>query len=149
MSIAIKKLIRIDHLLCVAVIFLLSPVCTYCVLSVNKGFQLKTRNHHNTSLQSGVLPVFNIFHSLNFLVLDQGVTDVAVVSCVQVIGELSNNGQPMRKFVQSFVLAAQSAKKYYVHIDIFRYQDIYQQNATESEQSQSHSQYLEGSRYCF
>ena len=44
---------------------------------------------------------------------------------VQVIGELSNNGQPMRKFVQSFVLAPQSAKKYYVHIDIFRYQDIY------------------------
>ena len=43
---------------------------------------------------------------------------------VQVIGELSNNGQPMRKFVQSFVLAPQSAKKYYVHIDIFRYQDI-------------------------
>jgi len=42
-----------------------------------------------------------------------------------VIGELSNNSQPMRKFVQSFVLAPQSAKKYYVHIDIFRYQDIY------------------------
>lgn len=62
---------------------------------------------------------------------------------VQVIGELSNNGQPMRKFVQSFVLAAQSAKKYYVHIDIFRYQDIYQQSTAESEPLQSHSQYLE------
>lgn len=44
---------------------------------------------------------------------------------VQVIGELSNNGQPMRRFVQTFVLAPQSAKKYYVHSDIFRYQDIY------------------------
>lgn len=62
---------------------------------------------------------------------------------VQVIGELSNNGQPMRKFVQSFVLAAQSAKKYYVHIDIFRYQDIYQQSTAESEPSQPHSQHLE------
>lgn len=62
---------------------------------------------------------------------------------VQVIGELSNNGQPMRKFVQSFVLAAQSAKKYYVHIDIFRYQDIYQQSTPESDLSQSHGQYLE------
>ena len=38
-------------------------------------------------------------------------------------GELSNNGQPMRRFVQTFVLAPQSAKKYYVRNDIFRYQD--------------------------
>ena len=38
-------------------------------------------------------------------------------------GELSNNGQPMRRFMQTFVLAPQSAKKYYVHNDIFRYQD--------------------------
>jgi len=42
---------------------------------------------------------------------------------VQVSGELSNNGQPMRRFVQTFVLAPQSPKKYYVHNDIFRYQD--------------------------
>ncbi|XP_055612948.1 ras GTPase-activating protein-binding protein 2 isoform X2 [Uranotaenia lowii] len=44
---------------------------------------------------------------------------------VQVSGELSNDGQPMRRFTQTFVLAAQSPKKYYVHNDIFRYQDIY------------------------
>ncbi|XP_063217269.1 ras GTPase-activating protein-binding protein 2 isoform X2 [Bacillus rossius redtenbacheri] len=43
---------------------------------------------------------------------------------VQVTGELSNCGQPMRRFTQTFVLAAQSPKKYYVHNDIFRYQDI-------------------------
>ncbi|XP_018902584.1 ras GTPase-activating protein-binding protein 2 isoform X2 [Bemisia tabaci] len=43
---------------------------------------------------------------------------------VQVTGELSNNGQPMRRFTQTFVLAAQSPKKYYVHNDIFRYQDM-------------------------
>jgi len=54
----------------------------------------------------------------------------------------------MRKFVQSFVLAAQSAKKYYVHIDIFRYQDIYQQTTADSDLSQSHGQYLEGSCCC-
>ena len=39
---------------------------------------------------------------------------------VQVSGELSNNGQPMRRFMQTFVLAPQSPKKYYVHNDIFR-----------------------------
>jgi hypothetical protein len=39
-----------------------------------------------------------------------------------VSGELSNNGQPMRPFMQTFVLAPQSPKKYYVHNDIFRYQ---------------------------
>ncbi|XP_069671882.1 ras GTPase-activating protein-binding protein 1 isoform X2 [Periplaneta americana] len=43
---------------------------------------------------------------------------------VQVTGELSNSGQPMRRFTQTFVLAAQSPKKYYVHNDIFRYQDM-------------------------
>ena len=42
---------------------------------------------------------------------------------VQVTGELSNNGQPMRRFMQTFVLAPQSAKQYYVHNDVFRYQD--------------------------
>lgn len=42
---------------------------------------------------------------------------------VQVIGELSNNGLPMRRFMQTFVLAPQSPKKYYVRNDIFRYQD--------------------------
>ncbi|XP_057660662.1 ras GTPase-activating protein-binding protein 2 [Diorhabda carinulata] len=42
---------------------------------------------------------------------------------VQVTGELSNAGQPMRRFTQTFVLAAQSPKKFYVHNDIFRYQD--------------------------
>lgn len=42
---------------------------------------------------------------------------------VQVTGELSNAGQPMRRFMQTFVLAPQSPKKYYVHNDIFRYQD--------------------------
>lgn len=42
---------------------------------------------------------------------------------VQVTGELSNNRQPMRRFMQTFILAPQSPKKYYVHNDIFRYQD--------------------------
>ncbi|XP_059483455.1 ras GTPase-activating protein-binding protein 2-like [Neocloeon triangulifer] len=42
---------------------------------------------------------------------------------VQVTGELSNNGGPMRRFTQTFVLAQQSPLKYYVHNDIFRYQD--------------------------
>lgn len=43
---------------------------------------------------------------------------------VQVTGELSNSGQPMRRFTQTFVLAAQAPRQYYVHNDIFRYQDM-------------------------
>lgn len=31
----------------------------------------------------------------------------------------------MRRFTQTFVLAKQSPKKYYVHNDIFRYQDVF------------------------
>lgn len=44
---------------------------------------------------------------------------------VQVMGELSNSGQPMRKFLQTFVLAPEGsvANKFYVHNDIFRYED--------------------------
>lgn len=44
---------------------------------------------------------------------------------VQVFGELSNDGHQMRRFTQTFVLACQSPKKYYVHNDIFRYHDVY------------------------
>ncbi|KAL5283591.1 G3BP2 family protein [Megaselia abdita] len=52
---------------------------------------------------------------------------------VQVTGELSNDGQPMRRFTQTFVLAAQSPKNYYVHNDIFRYQDCFEdENDVES-----------------
>ncbi|XP_038596347.1 ras GTPase-activating protein-binding protein 1 isoform X1 [Tachyglossus aculeatus] len=44
---------------------------------------------------------------------------------VQVMGLLSNNEQPLRRFMQTFVLAPEGsvANKFYVHNDIFRYQD--------------------------
>jgi len=42
---------------------------------------------------------------------------------VQVTGELSSNQQPMRRFLQTFVLAPQSPTNYYVRNDIFRYLD--------------------------
>lgn len=54
---------------------------------------------------------------------------------VQVFGELSNDGHQMRRFTQTFVLACQSPKKYYVHNDIFRYHDIYNE---EDEQREEH-----------
>ena len=60
-------------------------------------------------------------HPMLFLQVDSHKT-LADGVVVQVSGELSNNGQPMRRFVQTFVLAPQSPKKYYVHNDIFRYQ---------------------------
>lgn len=52
---------------------------------------------------------------------------------VQVTGELSNNGEPMRRFMQTFVLAPQTPKKYYVHNDIFRYQDEVYQDVSDAE----------------
>ncbi|KAK3519271.1 hypothetical protein QTP70_023141 [Hemibagrus guttatus] len=44
---------------------------------------------------------------------------------VQVMGELSNRGQPMRRFMQTFVLAPEGSavNKFYVHNDIFRYEE--------------------------
>ena len=53
---------------------------------------------------------------------------------VQVTGELSNQGGPMRRFMQTFVLAHQTPKQYYVHNDIFRYQDEVFQDSYESEE---------------
>ena len=55
---------------------------------------------------------------------------------IQVTGELSVNGQPMRAFVQTFVLAPESPKKYYVHNDIFRYQDDAYDITSESENNE-------------
>ncbi|XP_072050575.1 ras GTPase-activating protein-binding protein 2-like [Amphiura filiformis] len=53
---------------------------------------------------------------------------------VQVTGELSNNGEPMRRFMQTFVLAPQTPKNYYVRNDIFRYQDeVFNESDSESE----------------
>lgn len=40
---------------------------------------------------------------------------------LQVCGELSVNGEPFNKFVQSFVLYQQTAMKYYVQTDIFQW----------------------------
>ncbi|XP_046853398.1 ras GTPase-activating protein-binding protein 2-like [Xenia sp. Carnegie-2017] len=42
---------------------------------------------------------------------------------VQVCGEFSNNGEPTKKFVQTFVLVPEGSKKYHVRNDIFRYQE--------------------------
>ncbi|XP_068596337.1 ras GTPase-activating protein-binding protein 1 [Brachionichthys hirsutus] len=44
---------------------------------------------------------------------------------VQVMGELSNARRPMRRFMQTFVLAPEGtvANKFYVRNDVFRYQD--------------------------
>ncbi|NIG60746.1 Ras GTPase-activating protein-binding protein 1 [Pontoporia blainvillei] len=44
---------------------------------------------------------------------------------VQMMGLLSNNTQALRRFMQTFVLAPESSaeNKFYVHNDIFRYQD--------------------------
>jgi Ras GTPase-activating protein-binding protein 1 len=56
---------------------------------------------------------------------------------LQVTGELSNNRQPMRRFMQTFVLVQQSPKKYYVHNDIFRYQDeVFHDNDTDTEREE-------------
>ncbi|XP_016113240.1 ras GTPase-activating protein-binding protein 2-like [Sinocyclocheilus grahami] len=44
---------------------------------------------------------------------------------VQVMSELSKSGRPMRRFMQTFVLAPEgySVNKFYVHNDIFCYEE--------------------------
>ena len=60
---------------------------------------------------------------------------------VQVFGELSNDGHQMRRFTQTFVLACQSPKKYYVHNDILRYHDIYCEDEEQQQQQQQREEH--------
>ncbi|ESN93299.1 hypothetical protein HELRODRAFT_194120 [Helobdella robusta] len=78
--------------------------------------------HGQTNIHKKIMSLnFRDCHARIRQVDSLGTVDDAVV--VQVSGELSNNGQLMRKFMQTFILVPQSPKKYYVHNDIFRYQD--------------------------
>lgn len=78
---------------------------------------------------SGQRAIHEKIMSLNFIdcrtkikhVDSQPTIDNGVV--VQVSGELSNAGKLPRRFMQTFVLGSQTPRKYYVHNDIFRYQD--------------------------
>ncbi|XP_050099382.1 putative uncharacterized protein DDB_G0271606 [Anopheles aquasalis] len=87
--------------------------------------------HQDTALVIGQKQIHGKIQQLNFRDCHAKISQVDAQATlgngvvVQVTGELSNDGQPMRRFTQTFVLAAQSPKKYYVHNDIFRYQDIY------------------------
>lgn len=85
--------------------------------------------NRETSPMIGQKQIHHKIQQLNFRDCHAKITQVDAQATlgngvvVQVTGELSNAGQPMRRFTQTFVLAAQSPKKYYVHNDIFRYQD--------------------------
>jgi Ras GTPase-activating protein-binding protein 1 len=64
---------------------------------------------------------------------------------VQVTGELSNNGDPMRRFMQTFVLAPRQPKKYYVQNDIFRYQDeVFDEGSDEVDEDDGSSSHIYG-----
>ncbi|CAG0886220.1 unnamed protein product [Cyprideis torosa] len=66
---------------------------------------------------------------------------------IQVSGELSNHGNAMRRFVQTFVLAQKTPKKYYVLNDIFRYQDDLDDDEVPSADAEpGHAQYEEPER---
>lgn len=104
--------------------------------------------HGESTLVVGQREIHNRIQQLNFNDCHAKISQVDAQATlgngvvVQVTGELSNDGQPMRRFTQTFVLAAQSPKKYYVHNDIFRYQDLYiedeQDGESRSENDEEH-----------
>uniref|UniRef100_A0A1A9W6F6 NTF2 domain-containing protein n=1 Tax=Glossina brevipalpis TaxID=37001 RepID=A0A1A9W6F6_9MUSC len=95
--------------------------------------------HGESSLVVGQKNIHNRIQQLNFHDCHAKISQVDAQATlgngvvVQVTGELSNDGQPMRRFTQTFVLASQSPKKYYVHNDIFRYQDLYSDEENDGE----------------
>ncbi|XP_071513229.1 ras GTPase-activating protein-binding protein 1 isoform X2 [Panulirus ornatus] len=105
-----------------------APLHLHRFFSHNSSFM---HGGHNSMSEPiiGQADIHKMIVSLNFrdchakirMVDTQATLDNGVV--IQVTGELSNNGNPMRRFMQTFVLAPQTPKKYYVHNDIFRYQD--------------------------
>jgi len=73
------------------------------------------------------------------LIDSQATLDNGIV--IQVSGELSTNGRPMRRFMQTFVLVPQEENKYYVHNDIFRYQDqVFEDTEEQTEQTEESPQ---------
>lgn len=59
---------------------------------------------------------------------------------VQVVGEISNNSSPLRRFAQTFVLGPQERQgveagtSFYIHNDIFRYQEeVYEEQVAEQQ----------------
>ncbi|KAH8247535.1 hypothetical protein KR038_005865, partial [Drosophila bunnanda] len=80
--------------------------------------------HDDSQVVVGRQDIYNRIQQLNFKDCQANITRVDAQALlddsvvVQVSGELSNDGQPMRRFFQTFVLVAQSLKKYYVHNDI-------------------------------
>ncbi|XP_011191843.1 ras GTPase-activating protein-binding protein 1 [Zeugodacus cucurbitae] len=95
--------------------------------------------HGESTLVVGQRNIYNRIQQLNFNDCHAKISQVDAQATlgngvvVQVTGELSNDGQPMRRFTQTFVLASQSPKKYYVHNDIFRYQDVFSDEENEGE----------------
>ncbi|XP_020810914.1 ras GTPase-activating protein-binding protein 1-like isoform X1 [Drosophila serrata] len=86
--------------------------------------------HGDSQPAVGKRDIYNRIQQLNFRDCQANINRVDVQATpgdgvvLQVSGELSNDGQPMRRFFQTFVLAAQSSKKYYVQNDICSYQDL-------------------------
>ncbi|CAL4141612.1 unnamed protein product [Meganyctiphanes norvegica] len=97
--------------------------------SNNSSFMHGRHNDHNGQPIIGQHDIHKKILSLNFrdchakIRLVDAHATLANGVVIQVTGELSNGGMPLRRFMQSFVLAPQTPKKYYVHNDIFRYQD--------------------------
>uniref|UniRef100_A0A7G3AVS0 Putative ras gtpase-activating protein-binding protein 1 isoform x1 n=1 Tax=Lutzomyia longipalpis TaxID=7200 RepID=A0A7G3AVS0_LUTLO len=100
-------------------------------------------NNRDASLVIGQKQIHNRIQQLNFRDCHAKISQVDSQATlgngvvVQVTGELSNDGQPMRRFTQTFVLAAETPKKYYVHNDIFRYQDVYSDDEADADSERS------------
>uniref|UniRef100_A0A6B2EEE4 Putative ras gtpase-activating protein-binding protein 2 n=1 Tax=Phlebotomus kandelakii TaxID=1109342 RepID=A0A6B2EEE4_9DIPT len=100
-------------------------------------------NNRDASLVIGQKQIHNRIQQLNFRDCHAKISQVDSQATlgngvvVQVTGELSNDGQPMRRFTQTFVLAAENPKKYYVHNDIFRYQDVYSDDEADADSERS------------
>ena len=58
----------------------------------------------------------------------------------QVTGEISNNGERMRRFMQTFVLAPQAERNFYAHNTMFRYQDEVYTDDDEEEEEEADSE---------
>ncbi|XP_039948702.1 ras GTPase-activating protein-binding protein 1 [Bactrocera tryoni] len=102
--------------------------------------------HGESTLVVGQRNIYNRIQQLNFNDCHAKISQVDAQATlgngvvVQVTGELSNDGQPMRRFTQTFVLASQSPKKYYVHNDIFRYQDVFSDEENDVETRTEHDE---------
>lgn len=112
-----------------------SPKNLHCFYHENSVFDHDSTNGERTEKDTSIVGKTAISHVMkeyaahyeNCCTIVSSIETTSTLNdglVIQVFGEISRNDNEVRPFCQTFVLAPVTPFKYYIHNDIFRYQDI-------------------------